>query len=90
MNDDIPASDTFATPTMAEIYLAQGHTEEALDIFRKLAERSPEDMSLRKRVAVLEQRLGTEQREQRVVDAIARLKRLLRRVERRRRQVEGA
>ena len=90
MSERTPAQGAFTTATMAEVYLAQGHTAEALAIYRRLAEAAPQDRGLRKKIALLEQRLAGEEQQQRSVEAITRLKKLLRRVERRRREVEGA
>jgi hypothetical protein len=50
--DDGVAS-TFATETMAELYLQQGFPDRALAIYRELAARNPEDSSLRERIAEL-------------------------------------
>ena len=44
----------FITETMAELYLQQGFNEEALAIYRQLLAQSPGDLSLQRRVAVLE------------------------------------
>jgi tetratricopeptide (TPR) repeat protein len=44
---------TFATETMAELYLQQGFPDRALAIYRELAARNPEDGSLRERIAEL-------------------------------------
>ncbi|MGQ0713257.1 MAG: tetratricopeptide repeat protein [Gemmatimonadaceae bacterium] len=56
---DIPASApapaAFVTENMAELYLQQGYTQEALDIFRQLAAQNPADETLRERVRQLEQ-----------------------------------
>jgi hypothetical protein len=45
----------FVTETLAELYLQQGFREEALAIYRQLAERSPGDEALRRRIESLEQ-----------------------------------
>jgi len=44
----------FVTETMAELYLQQGFTNEALAVYRELLARSPADASLRERVAQIE------------------------------------
>lgn len=77
------------TPTMAEIYRKQGHTAQALAIYRRLAERAPEDADLRRKIAVLEQRLAEESVLAAKEAAIDRLKRALRRVQRRRRALDA-
>jgi tetratricopeptide (TPR) repeat protein len=42
------------TETMAQLYLAQGHRDEAIDIYRKLIEVRPDDAELRARLAAIE------------------------------------
>ena len=49
-----PSGGGFVTETMAELYLRQGLVERALEIFRLLAARNPDDARLRARVAELE------------------------------------
>jgi tetratricopeptide (TPR) repeat protein len=44
----------FVTETMAELYLQQGFRDEALDVYKQLAEENPLDASLRERVHELE------------------------------------
>lgn len=46
--------DLIVTETMAELYYRQGHIAEALQVYRILASRSPDDPRLRTRVAELE------------------------------------
>ena len=41
------------TRTLAELYLQQGYIESALEIYRQLAEREPDDASLRQRITEL-------------------------------------
>jgi hypothetical protein len=50
-----PAPAPFITETLAELYLQQGFREEALAIYRRLAERDPHDPGLAKRIAAIEQ-----------------------------------
>jgi tetratricopeptide (TPR) repeat protein len=50
-----PSPDAFVTETMAELYLQQGYVQEALDIYRQLAAKNPNDANLRERVRQLEQ-----------------------------------
>lgn len=45
----------FVTETMAELYLQQGFTDEALAIYRQLLAQSPGDSTIAKRIAALEQ-----------------------------------
>jgi hypothetical protein len=49
-----PDSGPFVTETMAELYLQQGHREEALRVYRALLEQRPGDAALQVRVARLE------------------------------------
>lgn len=42
------------TETMAQLYLSQGHRDEAIDIYRKLIESRPGDAELRARLAAIE------------------------------------
>ncbi len=49
--------DRLLTKTLAEIYLQQGHLQEALSIFKALSEKNPEDAELRNRVQELEEKL---------------------------------
>ena len=46
--------DAFVTETMAELYLQQGFTSEALAVYRELLARNPEDASLRERIEQIE------------------------------------
>lgn len=49
-----PATTSVATVTLAEIYFTQGLKEQALQIYRQLLEREPENESVRKRVQEIE------------------------------------
>lgn len=49
-----PSGATFETETMAELYLRQGLQDRALEIFRRLAERAPDDPRWAARIAELE------------------------------------
>ena len=53
-DEDSSTRAAFVTETMAELYLQQGFTAEALDIYRQLFEQNPDDTSLRDRIAQLE------------------------------------
>jgi hypothetical protein len=53
-DEDSSTRAAFVTETMAELYLQQGFTAEALDIYRQLLAKDPNDESLRDRVAQLE------------------------------------
>ncbi len=49
--------DRLATKTLAEIYLRQGFFREALEIFKALAEKDPQDMEVQKRLEELREKL---------------------------------
>jgi tetratricopeptide (TPR) repeat protein len=49
--------DRIATKTLAEIYLQQGHWQEAYEIYKALAEKDPFDLDIRKRVEELREKL---------------------------------
>ena len=51
----------FVTETMAQLYLSQGHREEAKDIYRKLIEARPHDAELKSRLAAIEREEQTAQ-----------------------------
>lgn len=56
-DDEMPSQDAganVATVTLAEIYFQQGLKEQALQIYRQLLEREPENESVRKRIAEIE------------------------------------
>jgi len=44
----------FVTETMAELYLQQGHREEALNVYRALLSQRPDDQGLRDKIASLD------------------------------------
>jgi len=50
--------DRLFTKTLAEIYLRQGHLQEAHDIFKALSERNPSDGELQNRLKELEEKLA--------------------------------
>ncbi|AHG91074.1 Tetratricopeptide repeat-containing protein [Gemmatirosa kalamazoonensis] len=54
---DLVTSDAFATETMAELCLEQGHDEEALAIFERLVAQRPDDAGLARRTRELRDRL---------------------------------
>ncbi len=45
------------TKTLAEIYLQQGHLQEAYEIYKALAEKDPSDAEIRKRLEELREKL---------------------------------
>ena len=54
-----PSRDPLTTATLAEIYLSQGFHDQALRIFRELADAAPDNDELRRRIAEIE-RLKTD------------------------------
>jgi len=46
-----------ATKTLAEIYLQQGHLQEAFEIYKALAEKDPFDQEIQKKVEELSEKL---------------------------------
>jgi tetratricopeptide (TPR) repeat protein len=51
-----PSETQIVTETMAELYLQQGHLDEAIGIYQRLVEARPEDDGLRQRMEVVQQR----------------------------------
>jgi predicted Zn-dependent protease len=49
--------DRLITKTLAEIYLQQGHLQEAYDIYKTLAEKDPSDAEIQKRLEELREKL---------------------------------
>jgi len=50
--------DRMTTKTLAEIYLQQGHLQEAYEIFKALAERDPNNMEIKLRLEELSKQLN--------------------------------
>jgi len=48
-----------ATKTLAEIYLQQGHLQEAYEIYKVLAEKDPFDPEIQKKVEELREKLSS-------------------------------
>jgi hypothetical protein len=46
-----------STKTLAEIYLQQGHLQEAYEIYKTLAEKDPFDQEIQKRIEELKEKL---------------------------------
>ncbi|HSB07648.1 MAG TPA: tetratricopeptide repeat protein [Thermodesulfobacteriota bacterium] len=46
------------TKTLAEVYLKQGHLQEAYEILKALAEKDPRDLEIRERLKELSEKLG--------------------------------
>lgn len=55
--------DTFATETMAKLYMSQGHFESALGIYRTLSAKNPHDEELKRQVSEIEDRVQRRRRE---------------------------
>lgn len=49
--------DRIITKTLGEIYLQQGHLQEAYEIFKALAEKDPSDTEIQRRVKELKEKL---------------------------------
>jgi tetratricopeptide (TPR) repeat protein len=49
--------DHMTTKTLAEIYLQQGHLQEAYEIYKALAEKDPLDAEIQKRLEELKEKL---------------------------------
>ena len=49
--------DRMTTKTLADIYLQQGHFQEAYEIFKTLAEKDPFDQELQEKVKELKEKL---------------------------------
>jgi len=49
--------DRMTTKTLAEIYLQQGHLQEAYEIFKALAEKDPHDQEIQSRLKELREKL---------------------------------
>ena len=54
---DAATGPAFVTETMAELYLEQGHLESALMIYRTLVEQRPDDVHVRDRMRIIEDRV---------------------------------
>jgi hypothetical protein len=52
---------SFDTPTMAELFLKQGHLRRAVGIYRKVVRERPDDSTVQQRLAELEAALAQEQ-----------------------------
>jgi tetratricopeptide (TPR) repeat protein len=50
--------DQMVTKTLAEIYLKQGHLQEAYEIYKTLAERDPFDLDIQRRMDELSEKLN--------------------------------
>jgi hypothetical protein len=49
---------SIATRTLAEIYLQQGHLQEAYEIFKALAEKDPHNVEIKHRLEQLSEKLS--------------------------------
>jgi len=53
-----PEMSRIVTKTMAEVYIRQGHLREAYEILKALAEKTPSDPDLRKRLEEVSEKLS--------------------------------
>ncbi len=51
--------DRMATKTLAEIYIQQGHLQEAYEIFKALSEKEPNNMEIKLRLEELRKQLNS-------------------------------
>ena len=58
-SDSTPTAPEFVTETMAALYAQQGFVQQALDVYRALHLRAPDDPGLRAKVAEMEQLLAS-------------------------------
>jgi hypothetical protein len=54
---EITSSSKILSPTLADLYLQQGHIERAIEIYEMLAKREPENVFFKKRVSALKREL---------------------------------
>ena len=69
--DSVEPAGPFITETVAELYLQQGFTGEALLVYRQLARSKPNDQRILDRIATLEQRLADEHAARQASPAVA-------------------
>jgi hypothetical protein len=69
LEDNEPA--IVATETMAELYLSQGHRQEALEVYRILWRETPDDQRLKEKVEALESELEEATQADAAADAVA-------------------
>jgi tetratricopeptide (TPR) repeat protein len=63
VTEETPKEKPTATETLAEIYLKQGFTEEALNIYKELLSQDPENEVLKSKIAELENPLPSTQKQ---------------------------
>ncbi|SEA65298.1 Tetratricopeptide repeat-containing protein [Desulfuromusa kysingii] len=56
-DDSVSDSSTLVSSTLADLYLAQGLTEKALDLYQRLSVRHPDDLSVRRKIKELEKKI---------------------------------
>jgi hypothetical protein len=72
------ADGELATPTLAELYLKQGHPDKAADVYRAILERDAANLEVRASLAALEKEQALRAARRAVLEqGIARLERLL-------------
>ena len=59
--EDKPAPTPIHTDTLADIYIQQGHLQKALAVYEKILSQEPENVRVREKWEILQQRLKAEQ-----------------------------
>ena len=54
---EIDSNSKILSPTLADLYLQQGHIEKAIELYERLAKRDPENNFFKKRVIALKNEL---------------------------------
>jgi pentatricopeptide repeat protein len=54
---EITSSSKILSPTLADLYLQQGHIEKAIEVYEMLSKREPENVFFKKRVSALKREL---------------------------------
>jgi pentatricopeptide repeat protein len=54
---EIDSKSKILSPTLADIYLEQGHIEKAIELYERLLKREPENDFYRKRIVALKREL---------------------------------
>jgi pentatricopeptide repeat protein len=54
---EIGSTSKILSPTLADIYLQQGHIEKAIELYERLSKRDPENVFFKKRVSALKKEL---------------------------------
>jgi pentatricopeptide repeat protein len=54
---EISSNSKILSPTLADLYLQQGHIEKAIELYERLSRREPENVFFKKRVSALKKEL---------------------------------